>query len=46
MAELLGIISIITGLDHNGLSAGESAVEDNYDLTVLEAVINNQIRNN
>ena len=38
MTELLGIISLVTGLDHDGLSARESAREHNNNLSVLDAV--------
>jgi len=38
VAELLVLIALITGLDHDGLSAGESAGEDDNNLAVLEAV--------
>ena len=38
VAELLVLVALITGLDHDGLSAGESAGEDDNNLDVLEAV--------
>lgn len=38
VAELLGIISIIAGLDHDGLSAGEAAGQDDNNFAVLDAV--------
>jgi len=38
VAELLGIISLVTGLDDDSLSAGESAGEHDNNLAVLEAV--------
>lgn len=40
MAELLVLIALLAGLDHDGLSAGESAGEHDNNLAVLEAVSN------
>ncbi len=39
MAKLLGISSLITGFDNDGLSAGVSAVQDNNNLSSLDAKI-------
>ena len=45
VTKLLGIISLVTGLDNDSLSAGESAGEHNHNFTVLDAV-KRKARNN
>lgn len=43
MTELLGIITLITGLNNNSLSAGKSAVQHNNNLASLNAKEQNTI---